>query len=54
VEGNHVRFTLPALQAGGYVLSLYGMGAVGVETCEGFSSCRAGFGERVEVPIVIE
>lgn len=54
VQGNHVRFTLPALQAGRYVLSLHGMGAVGVEACEGFSSCLAGFDARAEVPVVIE
>lgn len=54
VEGNHVRFTLPTMKAGRYVLNLYGQGTVGVETCEGFSSCRAGFSKRVEVPFVVE
>jgi hypothetical protein len=54
VQGNHVRFTLPALQAGRYVLSLYGEGTAGVEACEGFSSCRAEFGQRVTVPFLVE
>ncbi|PTL80566.1 hypothetical protein DAT35_28480 [Vitiosangium sp. GDMCC 1.1324] len=54
VEGNHVRFTLPTLKPGRYVVSLLGQGAIGVEACEGFSSCRADFFNRIDVPFVVE
>jgi hypothetical protein len=45
MEGNHVRLTLPALQAGNSVLRVNG---------EGFSSCHAGFDERIQVTVVVE
>ncbi|WP_143195967.1 hypothetical protein [Archangium sp. Cb G35] len=54
VQGNHVRFTLPALRPGRYRLLLTGQVTMGVEACEGFSSCEAEFTNLVEAPIVIE
>jgi hypothetical protein len=54
VEGNHIRVTLPALEAGNYAVRVNGKGTAGVEACEGFSTCRAGFDERIVMPIVVE
>ncbi|WP_375769918.1 hypothetical protein NR798_03245 [Archangium gephyra] len=54
IEVNHVRFKLPGLNAGSYVLRVTSRGTTGVEACEGFSSCHAGFEEQIEVPFVIE
>ncbi|MFL5354829.1 hypothetical protein [Archangium sp.] len=54
VEGNHVRFTLPAMSAGQYRLSVYGTARAGVEACEGFTSCDATFSESSFVDVTVE
>ncbi|HEX5753176.1 MAG TPA: hypothetical protein VFZ09_43650 [Archangium sp.] len=54
VQGNHIRLTLPALESGNYVLRVNSKGSAGVEACEGFNSCHAGFDERSLVPVVVE
>ncbi|QRN99880.1 hypothetical protein JRI60_13035 [Archangium violaceum] len=54
VEGNHIRYTLPQMRPGRYVVSVYGQGSAGVEACEGFISCTAELWKRVEVTVVVE
>jgi hypothetical protein len=54
VEGNHIRFTLPPLKAGPYKLSVFGSGNVGVDACEGFSSCEASFSKASTVSVLVE
>ncbi|WP_257460685.1 peptidase associated/transthyretin-like domain-containing protein [Archangium lipolyticum] len=54
VEGSHLRFTLPQVRPGRYVVSVYGQGNAGVEACDGFIACDALVSERVEVTVVVE
>ncbi|MFE8602529.1 hypothetical protein [Archangium violaceum] len=54
LEGNHIRFTVPLVQKGQYILSVYGRGNIGVEVCEGFSACIATMYDRINVPVVVE
>lgn len=53
-EGNHIRFTLPPMNAGQYRLHVYGEGKAGVEACEGFTSCDATFIESHSVNVTVE
>lgn len=53
-EGNHVRFTLPEMTAGSYRLRVSGTARVGVEACEGLTSCDATLDKAVYVDVTVE